>query len=199
MEKQDVDDIFDKFRELEIIEEDKIRFETMKVISDAPDYFWEVPAASSGPYHNPYCRMKYGLWIHTKMVFSSYERIAESWERMGLISDMERDIGRSACLIHDLLKYGVQNEYDGNSGAKQDHDILCADMVDNYTNLPALSTYAINEHMGPWYDGREPSTYLSLLIHTSDMIASSPNITVGVYKPHEKIRRRYPNIPRADL
>lgn len=199
MTGEDIDFVFDRFPEIALIEQDDLMFEAVRVLSCAPDYFWECPATTSDYYHNPHTRSKHGLWVHTKMVVTVFQRLSESWLQMELISENEKDYGLVACLLHDLLKNGFSESYERGDPSRSDHDEIMGIVIDNYTNLPPEVSIAIKQHMGPWYDGDKPSNYLSLLVHTCDMIASSKNITPGIYEPHEDIFCKYPNIPQSDF
>ncbi|WP_224269239.1 HD domain-containing protein [Haloprofundus salinisoli] len=159
------------------------------------DYFWTAPAASSYAHHNLYCCGERGLWIHTKMVFAAFERLVDSYLEQGLVSDFERELGRVACLLHDIKKYG--ETYEQGDHADRDHDVRAADWLRTETDLDPRVADAVERHMGPWYDGPEPETPLQQLVHLADMTASTKNATVGVYQPHEKIRSLYPSIPEA--
>lgn len=108
----------------------------------------------------------------------------------------------------------------------KNHDELMADWCGEHTNLPSVVIGAISSHNGPWYGGTEPSMdrllnivatvrqtdtgpdtvrgdisalLVELLVHTCDMNASDPNGTLGLWKPAEEIREKYPNVPRAHL
>ncbi|KTG10334.1 hypothetical protein AUR64_12235 [Haloprofundus marisrubri] len=161
------------------------------------DYFWTAPAASSYAHHNLYCCGERGLWIHTKMVFAAYERLVDSYVEQGILTEREANLGRAACLLHDVKKYG--ESYEEGDHAARDHDVQAADWLRSETELDSRVADAVERHMGPWYDGPEPETPLQQLVHLADMTASTKNATVGVFQPHEKIRSLYPSIPEATL
>ena len=52
--------------ELGYIKEDDIREKAIKVINMLPDYFFEVPASSTGKYHPSFSQGEGGLVRHTK-------------------------------------------------------------------------------------------------------------------------------------
>lgn len=192
-------EIIRRFPEIELINDDDIRQDTLDaLVKLTPDYFWNIPAATTYKNHNPYCCGEKGLWIHTKMVFTAYERLVDSFEGQNFITEREADLGRAACLLHDIHKNG-SNDDDGDTGALYDHDLIAAEAIEEQTTLDESVAIAIAEHMGPWYDGPMPSNKLSLLVHCADMIASDKNITVGIYQPCEELRELYPSMPAASL
>lgn len=184
--------------EVNLIQDDEIREATLSALGrGVPDYFWEVPATSSGKYHNPFSRRRHGLWIHVKQVFAVYERMVRSYVEQGLITEEEADAGRAAVLTHDMLKYG--HGYEDGDGTVKNHDKLAAHWLEHNSELPREAVRAVACHNGPWYSGPAPETPLEQLVHMADMVASTKNATVGVYQPAEEIAERYPNIPRAEL
>lgn len=192
------EELLERLPEVELIEDDELRRETKSALArGVPDYFWKVPATSSGHYHNPFTRQRYGLWIHTKMVFTAYERMVRSYVEQGLVTEYEADCGRAAVLLHDVLKYG--HGYEEGDGTKNNHDKMAGHWLRQNSDLPSDVIHAVEAHNGPYYDGPEPRTDLAQLVHQADMMASTKNVTCGVYEPHEKIRSSYPNLPRASL
>lgn len=193
-------EMLQRFPEINYINNDDTRQHTIDALVElAPEYFWEIPAATTYNHHNPYACNKHGLWIHTKMVFTAYQRLVDSFVSMDRITKEEADLGRAACLLHDIFKNGRDDEDWREKGALRDHDLLAAEAIEEETPLDERVSVAIAEHMGPWYDGPEPSNDLSLLVHMADMIASSKNITPGVARPAETINDFYPSIPGASL
>lgn len=194
------EEIMRRLPEIELIEDEEIRKQTRDALArGTPDYFWKVPATSSGYYHNTYSKGKHGLWIHVKMGVTAYERMVRSYVEQGLISEKEADMGRAAMLLHDMLKYG--HKYESGDHTRSNHDVMAGMWVGKNTDLPTPVVRAVERHNGPWYDGPtpEPDDHLSQLVHMADMVASTKNATCGLYKPAEEIAERYPDVPRADL
>ena len=160
------------------IEDYNIQEEVIRITADSPEYFWEVPASTSG-YHHPICRKECGLWAHTLMGATAYERLAESYLQQGLIDEFEVECGRAARLLH----YQRKNGYPENPhhSSTDDHDLHMGDVISNESSLPTEVANAVKSHMGPWYDGPAPATPLQKLVHNADMIASTPDITAKVY------------------
>lgn len=192
------DEVRRRLPEVELIEDDEIRQATLSALGrGVPEYFWQVPATSSGKYHNHFSRRRHGLWIHVKMVFAAYERMVRSYVEQGLITETEADMGRAAVLLHDMLKYG--HGYEDGDDTVTNHDKLAGHWLEHNSELPRQVVRAVKTHNGPWYDGPEPDSPLEQLVHQADMMASTKNVTCGVYEPAEEITDKYPTIPRADL
>jgi hypothetical protein len=190
--------IRDRFPEVELINDTALRAETIDALRrSTPDYFWEMPASTSGKYHNPFTRMGHGLHIHVKMTLTVYERIVDSWVQLGRISEYEADCGRAALLLHDVLKAG--HTYEDGDHSVENHDVLAATWLRHNTELPTEVIDAVAAHNGPWMVGPEPDSELSLLVHTCDMVASDANVTAGVFKPDERLVEKYPSLPQATL
>lgn len=184
--------------EINLIDDEELRDETLDALQrGVPEYFWEVPATSSGKYHNPYARRRHGLWIHVKMVATAFERKAESYVKRGVLTEHEADCVRAAILLHDMLKYG--HEYEDGDGTAKNHDLLAGQWLRRNTDLPAEVVKGVEQHNGDWYAGPAPDGPVGEAVHQSDMIASTENITCGVWKPADEIAEKYPMIPRAEL
>lgn len=179
------------------IHDHEIQTKTLRAIQYTPDYFWTAPAASSYKHHNPYCCNKHGLWIHTLMVGTAYERLVDSYLEQDIITQQEADYGRAAILLHDMRKYG--EHYTDGEYANKDHDLEMAAWIRNNTSLPEAIPCIIETHMGAWYDGPAPRTDLEQLVHMADMTGSSKNITCGIYQKPQEITELYPGLPEAEL
>ncbi|WP_268899194.1 HDIG domain-containing metalloprotein [Haloarcula salinisoli] len=160
----------------ELIEDEHIQHCTLQATAQAPDYFWKVPASTSG-FHHPICRGERGLWAHTLMVCTAVERLVDSYEAR---FDINPDHARAAAILHDQRKNGDRENPSDTSVS--DHDLRMASFAKEY-GLPDPVSEAIAEHMGAWYDGPEPSSPLSELVHNADMMASTANATLAVPGP----------------
>jgi len=185
--------------ELEFITDAGLRREVRSTVqTQCPEYFWEAPATGHDALHNPLCRGEHGLWAHTKMVVTAYERMVESFVEQGRISEQEADYGRAACLLHDMHKFGA--EYTGQSSAAPDHDIQMAATIRLATALPEAVADAVAAHMGPFekYAGPDPETELERLVHTADMMGSCRFGTMWFYKPCSELREAFPDANHYD-
>lgn len=164
---------------LQLIENDDLRERTVELTSEAPEYFWEVPASTSG-YHHPLCRGEHGLWIHTLMLSTVIDRLADSYVGQGLIGEEEIDYAHAAAILHDQRKNGPPSS--PSTSSVSNHEILMADEI-SAAGLSRKVAGAVESHMGPWYDGPAPESELARLVHDADMIASTSTITPAIQEP----------------
>lgn len=167
------DETYRRIPALDKIETDSIREETARLTANAPDYFWEVPASSSG-HHHPMCRKDRGLWAHTLMVTTVVDRMSESYRHQGRLSKKEVDCAFAAAILHDQRKNGSPENPQEKSTS--DHDIVMAEVAYE-SSLPSKVGDAIATHMGPWYDGPTPQNTLQQMVHQADMVASTFSVT----------------------
>jgi uncharacterized protein (DUF3820 family) len=126
-----------------------------ELIANADDYFFVVPASSSGKYHPPFDLGDGGLVRHTRLVAYMARSLAESY----CFSDYDTDCLIVAALAHDIKKQG-----NGDTGhTVWDHPILAMHYVQEIYgktnfNVPADTiekiSNAVSSHMGKW--GNEP-------------------------------------------
>jgi hypothetical protein len=173
----DLDEVERRVPTLQLIEDNHLRKCTAALTTKAPDYFWSVPASTSG-YHHPLCRMERGLWIHTLMLSTVIDRLSDSYVEQGLIEESAVDRAHAAAILHDQRKNGVPDT----GSSVGDHELLMADVIRD-AGLPEEIASAVESHMGPWYSEQEPESELDRLVHTADMVASTPSITPAIQEP----------------
>ncbi len=173
----------EKFKtELSYIKNERIRKACQEMVQLLPDYFFEVPAASTGKYHPAYAAGEGGLLRHTKgAVRIAYEMLSDHCIGDKYTSD-EKDMMIMALMLHDGLKYGIPKE----QYTRFDHPLLMADYImDNEERLGLEVTEieficdAIKTHMGSFttdYHGVEvlerPRTKYQNFVHLCDFLAS---------------------------
>ena len=81
-------------------------------------------------------------------------------------------------MLHDQRKGGADGEE-----TQSDHDWWMGGVVRQETELGETVARAIESHMGPWYEGPEPSSTLDELVHVADMIASDDNAEISLPGP----------------
>lgn len=175
-----VEDARRRMPSLRLIDDDGVREETTRLTADAPAYFWKVPASRRG-YHNPLCREETGLWVHTLMLSTVVEELGESRRELGEVTEEDLDHAHAAAVLHDQRKHGEPG--DPSETSTSDHDLHMAEVIREESDLPEAVASAVETHMGPWYDGPEPTTPVERLVHDADMVASNASITAKVPGP----------------
>ena len=174
--------------EISYIKNDKIKKSLIYMINKLPDYFFIVPAASTGKYHPMYASGEGGLLRHTKAaVRIAYELLNDPAIGDKYTSD-EQDLMLMGLLLHDGLKLGKgESKY-----TKFDHPILMANYIEEEKDNLELTDSerklvmdVIKTHMGPWttdYDGNEvlekPKTKYQNFVHMCDYLASRKCILI---------------------
>ena len=170
--------------ELDYIKDAKIRNFAEKALLLLPDYFFTMPASTSGRFHPKFSLGDGGLVRHTKVAVRFAVDII-SLEMMKY-SDIEKDIIIASLLLHDGMKCGVNG-----TGTVLLHPTIMADFIGNNTELNTLLDEnildkikgCISAHMGEWaYDYKDkykknqlmpkPKGKLQSIVHLSDYLAS---------------------------
>ncbi len=147
-----------------------------------PDYFFEVPASSTGKYHPEFSLGDGGLLRHSKFAAKLAFEMYKDESITGIFKDEEKDLMIFALLLHDGLKSGVEKE----EYTRFDHPILMANYIRNNKNKLSLTdneiefiATCIETHMGPWitdYQGNEvlkkPINKYQKFVHMCDFLAS---------------------------
>ena len=169
-------------RELSYISNNKMKEFVKILLTYADDYFFEVPASSSGKYHPSFALGNGGLVRHTKAVaYFTNELIRPSIE-FDKISRYEGDCLIAAAIAHDIKKQG-----DGVDGhTVKEHPQLASNYVrkmwEEYgkklLNEDAVDYICevIESHMGPWQSPC-PETRPQLIVFYADYIASRKEIS----------------------
>jgi uncharacterized protein (DUF3820 family) len=169
-----------------------------ELIANADDYFFVVPASSSGKYHPPFDLGDGGLVRHTRLVAYMARNLAESY----CFSDYDTDCLIVAALAHDIKKQG-----NGDTGhTVWDHPILAMHYVQEIYgktnfNVPADTiekiSNAVSSHMGKW--GNEPRfckgntplpmpvTEFDKALQAADYVASRKEITDFKFRDTEEV------------
>lgn len=178
--------IFEK--ELNYINIDRIKKACMEMIALLPDYFFEVPASSTGKYHPEYALGSGGLLRHSKAAMRiGYELLSDP-SIGNKYTEKEKDLMLMALLIHDGLKSGLPKE----KYTRFDHPILMAEYIMDNEEKLGLEVEeieflgdVIKTHMGVWtkdYNGVEvlekPVTKYQNFVHMCDYLASRKVIIV---------------------
>jgi len=171
-------------KEYTYIKNDDIREDLKLLISKLPDYFFEVPASSTGKYHPEFASSEHGLVKHTKVaVRIAYELLSNPG--LNNFTNREKDLIIMSLILHDGLKSGkVKERY-----TRVDHPLLVCDFIKENSKLPTedieLLTKMISSHMGIWntdFDGNEvlpkPKDKYQRFVHMCDFLSSKKFINV---------------------
>ena len=177
--------------EISDISDGKVREFAKKMVEEADDYFFIVPASSSGKYHPSFDLGDGGLVRHTRCVVYYSECIAESFD----FSERERDMIIVCAIAHDIKKQG---DGTGKHTVKE-HPILAANyMMEISKKVPdafsaeelRIMTQAVRSHMGKWggKDGLPvPETEFDKCLQAADYIASRKEILDFKFRETENV------------
>ena len=178
--------------ELKEIQTESIRkYAELAIQNVLPEYFFYVPASSTGKYHPEYAIGTGGLVRHTKAM----ARIAI--DVLGLefleYSQETKDIILTGCILHDGRKSGA--EEDKSEFTRADHPILMANALAEAECLRGIISEEsenflfdiISSHMGEWntdYKSKKeilpkPETWAEFYTHLFDYLASRKYLTVS--------------------
>lgn len=153
MNKEDKIALFAK--EINDIKDDGLRKLATEIIACADDYFFIIPASSTGKNHPPFSLGEGGLVRHTKCVVYMVKCLCESFN----IDEYKRDMLIVAALAHDIKKQGD----DGVGHTVHEHPLLAARYVCEVyfasditilNGVVSIIADLISSHMGKW--GADP-------------------------------------------
>ncbi len=188
-----IETMFDK--EISYIKDNQIKSAMVKLLNILPEYWFEVPASSTGKYHPEYALGDGGLLRHSKAAMRiGYELLSDP--SIGeKYTDHEKDLMLVSLLVHDGLKSGNPKE----KYTRFDHPILMANYIlEKHEEIGISKVDAtfcadvIKTHMGYWttdYDGNEvlekPKTKYQNFVHMCDYLASRKCILVPFDKDNK--------------
>lgn len=151
--------------ELNYIQDEKIREFTRKALERMPNYFYSIPASSTGKYHPRYCLGEGGLVRHCK----ACARIANDLFRFSTLykfTQLEEDMIISALLMHD----GCKNSDGSTSFTAHEHPLYVCDYIKGIEELDGIISEEIREmifenirtHMSSWNISTRSSIVLPL-------------------------------------
>lgn len=173
--------------ELSIIANSDLREFAGWAVDNLPDYFFEVPASSSGKYHPQYALGNGGLLRHTQVAV----RIANTLLVTKTFGDQytigQKDAILIALILHDSIKHGVIKK----NHTVKEHPMLVRPYYEALVSseINELVGYAkrdalyglIESHMGQWNiaDGVTmplPKTNAQKFVHLCDYLASRKSL-----------------------
>lgn len=198
--------------ELKWIKDKNIRRFAIEMISILPDYFFVIPASSTGKYHPEYSLGEGGLVRHTKsaVLFAKtlldLEMFDKQWNGDSQIpwtvkfTDTEKDIIITSLLLHDGVKHGLgESKYTVATHPTEmvkfikSNDKICKIIMGESGEEDELLEdicACIASHMGSWntdYKTKEeilpkPITPMEKFVHLCDYLASRRFLEVNFEK-----------------
>ena len=177
-------------KEIDYLDGEDFKEFVKKAITLLPDYFFEVPASSSGKFHSALESGFGGLVYHTKAVAKVANYLVNLQQYKTKLSDTERDCVITAGLLHDCLKHNWENK---TGFSCHEHPVLAGEFVKTDERLDGVlsaenrtvSGDAISSHSGEWTTNKRsktvlpsPQNLLQELVHLSDYIASRGDIHI---------------------
>ena len=177
-------------KEISYIKDVDRRKDLKTLINLLPDYFFEIPASSTGKYHPSFALGEGGLVRHTKVAVRIAHELLEN-NTVGMkFSDKDKDLIIMALTLHDGLKSGIDHE----KYTRFDHPLLISKLIMENKDKLTLDIddirkmcSMIESHMGEWtYDSFQkkevlpkPTTAEQRFVHMCDFLASRKFLDVN--------------------
>lgn len=155
--------VFEK--ELNFIKNNEIRSEIENVVNILPDYFFKIPASSTGKYHPNYALGEGGLVRHTKAAIG----IAVELFRNNTVQNFnqyEKDCIIGALILHDGFKGEKHTEFK--------HPLKPSAYLNNKIIADAIASHMGEFNTSKYEEGElpTPKTELEKFVHLCDYLAS---------------------------
>lgn len=164
-----------------------------KMLDKIPEYFYTVPASSTGKYHPDYALGNGGLVRHTiaavKIALSLFDDPA-----LSRYSRDQKDMIIAALILHDTVKHGLtKNEYTVHEHPMLVERLWDPSMMEAITpdQIEMVETIfgCIRSHMGPWTTSNyskielpKPEGPMATFVHLCDYLASRNFLEVNFSK-----------------
>ncbi|MEG0022255.1 MAG: hypothetical protein RSH78_04515 [Bacilli bacterium] len=182
--------IFNK--ELNLIQNDRLRNSAITLLELLPDYFFIIPASSTGKYHPEFALGEKGLVRHTKVAVKIANEIIKTKTIGDVFTNDEKDLILISLLLHDGLKEGIEQE----KYTCFDHPVLMADFIIKNKEKTTFTEEEIKmissniaSHMGEWNTNNFSKVVLPLpknkyqkMVHMCDLLSSRKFLTVDFDK-----------------
>lgn len=177
-------------KEISYMEIENIKDFFKQAVTLVPEYFFEVPAASSGKFHSVLECGFGGLVYHTRSVATVANYLVNLQQYKSKLDAAEKDCVICAALLHDCLKHDWENK---TGYSVHQHPMLAADFVRTDERLANIVNQdvrnmiadAVASHSGEWTTSKRskvvlpsPQTLVQELVHLSDYIASRSDIHI---------------------
>jgi hypothetical protein len=179
--------------ELELITDSKLKVFVQHCLNEkVPDYFFTMPASTTGKYHPEYSLGEGGLVRHTKAAVKIANDLLAIEQHAELAKFKSEII--AALILHDSVKKG----YAGNSFTAAEHPLCAVNLVLTANTEKKLLSIGqaklicdlIASHMGQWNTAfkstaeilPKPKTDLQKFVHMCDYLASRRYLNVDFNK-----------------
>ena len=126
-------------KEYEYIKNDKKKNDIRYLVSKLPDYFFEIPASSTGKYHPDFASTSHGLVKHTKVAVRIAKELLDNPGLNNFTND-EKDIIIMALILHDGCKSGMVKE----KYTRFDHPLIICDLINENRSKLSLNDDEVN-------------------------------------------------------
>ena len=172
-------------KEISYIKDSDKREDIKLLINLLPDYFFSIPASSTGKFHPKFASTKNGLVKHVKVAV----RIAyDLFETVNNFTDEDKDLIIMALIMHDGLKKGIEEE----KYTRFDHPLLVSKLIMEHAKELKMGIddtrrmcMMIESHMGKWNTNKYSKIVLPLpkdeyqrFVHRCDYLASRSYLSV---------------------
>ncbi len=93
-------------KEFSYIKDEKYAIDARYLVDSLPDYFFSIPASSTGKYHPKYTLGDRGLVRHTKSAVRIAYELLDNPLIGGKYTSREKDLMILALILHDGMKLG---------------------------------------------------------------------------------------------
>lgn len=175
--------------EINYVKDEARRKDLKTLIKLLPDYFFEIPASSTGKYHPDFATGDGGLVRHTKVAVRIAYELLNNHTVGAKFTDQDKDLIIMALVLHDGVKSGMEHS----KYTKFDHPLLVSKLIMENKDKLSLEVddirkmcSMIESHMGEWtfdsYNQREvlpkPRTAEQRFVHMCDFLASRKFLSV---------------------
>ena len=169
--------------EINYVKDSNLREDLKVLIGLLPDYFFEVPASSTGKYHPAFSLGDGGLVRHTKAAVRIANELLNNNTVGSKFSLHDKDLIIIALTLHDGVKSGMEHS----QYTKFDHPLLASKLIMENKGKVSMDVddlrkvcSMIESHMGEWtYDNYhkkevlpKPRTAEQRFVHMCDFLAS---------------------------
>lgn len=175
-------------KEINYLKNITYRQNVQTLIELVPDYFFIIPAASTGKYHPQFAQGEAGLVRHTKAALKIAKDILSLEYMNNIFTNDEKDLLLIAIMFHDTHKLGVPKE----KYTRFDHPLLAASFIKDNQDKTTFTdkeiniiTKTISSHMGQWNTNSysnitlpKPNDKYEFFVHMCDFLSSKKYLDV---------------------